>query len=381
MDLALSTEQREMQAVARSFCERHYPRRRLLARVVAGEVPDLDGWRRMGEELGLAGIGVPEAAGGFGGSLLDAAVVAEELGRSLAPVPFFSTAVLATELLAKASDTPSAVTLRAIAAGGCVAAVALHEAVDRSGSAAPIPSTEAEPGSGRWVISGVKRFVIDGACADHILVAAEGAAGPELFLVARDAPGLDVELTETLDCTRPLSDVAFRDVPAVPLVCDEPAAAVLERALCRAAVVLAAEQLGGAQRCLELAVDYAKQRRQFGRPIGSFQAVKHMCADVAVAIEAARWTMYRAAWLADEEPDSIWTDGRSAVVCCAEAFELAARTTVQVLGGIGFTAEHEAHLYLKRAHSTRYLLAGPDEHLDALADALGLSERVAAWTA
>jgi len=362
MHVALTPEQEEIGGVVRAFGERVYPAAELLRIAGAGPVPDLPTWGRMARELGLAGIAVTEAHGGFGGRLLDAVVVSAALGRVLAPVPFLSTAVLSAALLGAADGELPASVLEGIAAGTVVVAVARDDAPHAPVAARAETATTAS-------LTGVKRFVVDGAAAGAFLVAAEG----EVHLVDAGAPGVDATVVDFHDRTRQLAEVRFTDAPAQHLTFGgEPAADVLERVVVRACVVLAGEQLGAAERCLELAVEYAGDRRQFGRPIGSFQTIKHMCADAAVDIEAARWAVLHAAWMADEQPASVWNAGRAAAVQCAEAAARAARTLVQVLGGIGFTAEHVAHLYLKRAHAASRMLLRPEDHLDALAAALRL---------
>jgi alkylation response protein AidB-like acyl-CoA dehydrogenase len=222
------------------------------------------------------------------------------------------------------------------------------------------------------VIEGRKSFVIDGASADEILVSAQTDDGVGVFLVDGESDGVERRGLETLDLTRKLAEVTFSGAKAN--LVGEPANGVgaLQRMLDRAVVLLAAEQVGGAQKCLEMSVDYAKTRHQFGRPIGSFQAIKHKCADMLVQVESAKSAAYYAGWAASEDNDELPTVAPLAKSYCSEAYFFCASENIQIHGGIGFTWEHDAHLYFKRAKSSQLLFGDPAYHRARLGDLLGI---------
>src|SRR5208282_5547905 len=220
--------------------------------------------------------------------------------------------------------------------------------------------------------TGENAFVLDGYTADLILVAARTDAGISIFAVDGSAPGLTRTLMETLDLTRKQARLSFTDVPARLIGADGEGSAVLARVLDLAAVGLAAEAVGGAQRCLEMSVDYAKLRVQFGRPIGSFQAIKHKCADMLLEIESAKSAAYYAAWAAADGSDELPLVASLAKAFCSEAYFHAAAENIQIHGGIGFTWEHDAHLYFKRAKSSELLFGDPAYHRELLAQRIGI---------
>ena len=222
------------------------------------------------------------------------------------------------------------------------------------------------------MLNGTKRFVIDGHIANLILVAARTDAGLSLFAVEGDASGLTRTSLSTMDQTRKQAELVFADTPATLIGTDGSAAAGLTKTLQLAAVALAAEQVGGAQRCLENAVAYAKERIQFGRPIGSFQAIKHKCADILLEVESAKSAAYYAGWAAAEDNDELPIVASLAKSYCSDAYFHAAGENIQIHGGIGFTWEHHAHLYFKRAKSSELLLGDPAYHREILATQLGI---------
>ena len=369
MDLTLTDEQRDLRAVVRAF---------VTARSSGRDVRDaLDGrpgyrpetWR----ELTRIGVLDPVPPGGEGG-MRELAVVAEELGRGLLCVPFLAVAGLAAGVLIAAAGRdpagPAEAMLHRTVTGGAVATVAWLP----SGGRWEDPMTfacRARRRDGSWEIEGEAAFVPFGAEADLVLVPATAPDGPVVLAVAGDAPGLRREPMRTVDATRPQARLAFRDVTAEPVAVLD-TTAVLEEALDRAGVLLAAEQLGTAERAMEMAVAYAKERRQFGRPIGSFQAVKHLCADMLVGVESLRSAVRAAAWAIDAAaPDrAVW-----AGLAQALSSQVAAEVTdaaLHVHGGIGFTWEHDAHLYFRRALGDAALLGGADHHRARLADRAGL---------
>ena len=223
-----------------------------------------------------------------------------------------------------------------------------------------------------WTLSGTKMFVLDGHVADLILVAARTDAGVSLFHLPGDAGGLTRTALSTMDQTRKQAKLEFADTPATLIGTDGGGWAVLERVLDLTAVGLAAEQVGGAQECLEMAVQYAKDRVQFGRPIGSFQAIKHKCADMLLEVESAKSAAYYAGWCAAELNDELPTVASLAKAYCSEAYFHTSAENIQIHGGIGFTWEHPAHLYFKRAKSSELLFGDPSYHRELLAQRLGI---------
>lgn len=367
---AVSAELAEFRAVVRSFLAKKSPESavRVAMESTTGHDPDL--WSEMASQLGLQGLAVPESYGGAGASFVELGVVLEELGRSLACAPFFSTCVLATTvLLASGDDEACAEYLPAICQGRTTATVAFLEP-DTAWDAGP--TLQAEATAEGFVLTGTKVFVLDGVTSDLLLVSAATADGPSLFAVTAGATGLTRTSLATMDQTRPLATVTMAAVPARLVGSAGNADAALERMLAIASVALAAEQSGGSDYVLETAVGYAGTRVQFGQPIGSFQAIKHLLADVLVAVEHAKSCARYAAWSVDHAPEELPIVAAMAKSYCSEAFNTAASANVQVHGGLGFTWEHSAHLYLKRAQSSALLFGTPRSHRAALAGLLNV---------
>jgi len=323
-------------------------------------------WRRMASELGLQGIHLPTTVGGGGVGWVELGVVLEEAGRVLLGAPYLSTAVVAGILLAS-SDTNGRVdeALVAMAAGRTVAALAVAEASGRwddNGIQA-----RALPVRGRgWRLEGRKSYVVDGCAADLLVVAArttDDVVG--LFLVEADADGLSRAPLATVDLTRKQAELTLAATPATPL------AGTVASTLELAAVALAAEQVGGAQRCLDRAVAHAGRRIQFGRPIGSFQAVKHLCAEMLLALESARSAAFYAALAAARGDEELPAAAAVAKSCCSEAYVRVATDSLHVHGGLGFTWDDDSHLYFKRARSSALLFGDPRHHRELLARHLG----------
>jgi alkylation response protein AidB-like acyl-CoA dehydrogenase len=293
------------------------------------------------------------------------------MGRALLPAPFFATAVLAANaLLLSGDDAAGKEFLPGIAAGATIATLAFAGDDGRwSDLGAGVRATTAGDGH---ALAGVTSFVLDGLVADLLLVVATTDAGPSLFAVAGDAAGLARTPLFTMDQTRKLARVELDATPGRLVGTEGDAASVVERTLQLAAVGLAHEQVGGAQRCLEMATQYAKDRIQFGRPIGSFQAVKHKCADMLVHVELARSAAYYAAWCAATQDDDLPVAAALAKSYCSEAYFSVAAENIQVHGGIGFTWEHPAHLYFKRAKSSQLLFGDPRYHRKLLARHVGI---------
>ena len=325
----------------------------------------------MGDQLGLQGLVIPEEFGGSGYGFIELVVVLEEMGRRLLCAPYFSSVVLAAQtLLHSGDDAAKKELLPGIASGETIATLAFTEPNgkwDESG----ITATATKSGDG-WTLDGTKMFVLDGHTAGLIIVAARTDAGVSLFTVAADASGLTRTALSTMDQTRKQAKLEFAGTPATLLGTEGEGWTVLERVLDLAAVALAAEQVGGAQNVLEMAVQYAKDRVQFGRPIGSFQAIKHKCADMLLEVESAKSAAYYAGWCASELNDELPSVASLAKAYCSEAYFHATAENIQIHGGIGFTWEHPAHLYFKRAKSSELLFGDPTYHRELLAQRIGI---------
>ena len=276
----------------------------------------------------------------------------------------------ANAILHSGDDAAKAELLPGIASGETIATVAFTEENGRWDEQG-ITATAASSDDG-FTISGTKMFVLDGHVADLIVVAARTDAGVSLFKVAGDASGLTRESLSTMDQTRKQAKLTFDSTPATLIGTDGGGWATLERMLDLAAVALAAEQVGGAQFVLDMAVQYDKDRVQFGRPIGSFQAIKHKCADMLLEVESAKSAAYYAAWCAAELNDELPSVASLAKAYCSEAYFHAAAENIQIHGGIGFTWEHPAHLYFKRAKSSELLFGDPTYHRELLAQRIGI---------
>jgi alkylation response protein AidB-like acyl-CoA dehydrogenase len=365
-DMTYTEQETELRAAVRSVLDEKAEAAAVLARTETPDTYDTGLWRTLAADIGVAGLLIPEDLGGAGASFREMAVVAEEVGRSLAPVPFLGSAVLATVALLAAGD---AELLPRLAAGTTTAALAVpfdSMPGTRSGPAVRIgPMVGGDPDR-PYRLSGSVRGVADALPADVLVVPADGVPFG-LYAVAPDAPGLTVAPVISLDMTRQLCDLTFDEVPARRVAGGTAAEAALTTALRAGAGMLAAEQLGLAQRALDITLAYAKQRYQFARPVGSFQALKHRFADWWVAVTQARAaSRYAAACLASDDADVAVAVALAKSVC-SEAAVLAGQEMIQLHGGIGFTWEHPAHLYLKRAKSSALALGTPDRHRAALA--------------
>jgi alkylation response protein AidB-like acyl-CoA dehydrogenase len=295
--------------------------------------------------------------------------VLEEMGRRLLAAPFFSSAVLAAEtLLQSGDDAAKKEHLPGIATGETIATLAFTEDNGRWDEAG-ITAT-ATPDGDRWSITGVKSYVLDGHVASLLLVAARTEAGVSLFAV--EGAATTRTALPTMDQTRKQARVELSATPATLVGADGQGWAVLDRVLDRAVVALAAEQVGGAQLVLDMAVQYAKDRVQFGRQIGSFQAIKHKCADMLCKVESAKSAAYYAAFCVAEDNDEVPSVAALAKAYCSEAYFQVAADNIQIHGGIGFTWEHPAHLYFKRAKSGELLFGDPAHWRELLAQRIGL---------
>jgi alkylation response protein AidB-like acyl-CoA dehydrogenase len=368
-DLVFTPEQDDLRDAVRRFLADKSPSDTVRRYVEDDGGYDASLWQAMTQQLGLAGLALPEKYGGSGGGMVELGIVLEELGRALACTPYFATVGLAaTVLSAYDDDAAKADLLPGIADGSTTATLALAED-DAGWQVARLRATATRTAEG-YVLDGTKAYVVDGHTADVLLVVAAGAAGPGLYVVAAEAPGLTRTPVDALDLTRPLARVELAGTPA-RLVGDEDGGATLQAGLDRCAIALANEQAGAAARCLDMSVDYAKVRVQFGRPIGSFQAIKHKCADMLLEVESARSLAYWAAAVADDDEDRPLA-AAMAQAYCSEACTHVAEENVQVHGGIGFTWEHDAHLFLRRAKSSELLFGDPGFHRERIAAILGV---------
>jgi alkylation response protein AidB-like acyl-CoA dehydrogenase len=379
MNLGISTEQRQLRDSVRRFLAERAPLMRVRELMETADGIDSDVWRQASTQLGLPGIAVPDEYGGAGFSFAEQAIVLEELGAALFTGPYLASAVLAaTALLASDDEEARKDLLPGIAAGKTVATLAFTE---DGGSWDPASiRLAAAPDDTGWRLDGHKSFVLDGHTADLILAVAATGTDEKLSLFAVDAvdavdagtTGLTRHALPTLDQTRKLARLAFNATPA--RLVGEPGAArvMLDRTLDVAAIALAAEQLGGAQRALDMAVAYAKVRQQFGRPIGSFQAIKHRCADLLLEVESLRSAVGYAAAAVAAESTEVPVLAPLLKAYASEVYSHVAGENIQIHGGIGFTWEHDAHLYLKRAKASELFLGDVSYHRDRLATRIGL---------
>ena len=371
MNFAFSEEQEELRNIVRSFLENKSPEAAVREQMETENGVDEAVWTQMAEQMGLQSLIIPEEYGGSGYSYVELTVVLEEMGRALLCAPYFSTVVLAANTILQAGDDAAKKDLLpGIASGETKATLALTEANGRWDEEG-IEATATKDGDA-WKINGEKMFVLDGHTADLIIVAAKTDAGTSLFHLNSDAAGLTREALSTMDQTRKQAKLTFADTPATLIGTDGGGWDVLSTVLDLTAVALAAEQVGGAQLVLEMAVQYAKDRVQFGRPIGSFQAIKHKCADMLLEVESAKSAAYYAAWCAAEMNDELPSVASLAKAYCSEAYFHASAENIQIHGGIGFTWEHPAHLYFKRAKSSELLFGDPTYHRELLAQRIGI---------
>lgn len=371
MQFAFTEEQDQLRSFVRQFLDEKSDEAAVRALMETEQGYDEAVWSQMAEQLGLQSLIIPEAYGGQGFSWVELVVVLEEMGRSLLCAPFFSSVVLATSALMLSGDEAAqSEYLPKIASGELIATVAVTEENGRWDESGVTATATAAGDS--WTIDGAKHYVLDGHTAGLIIVAARTAAGVSLFAVDGDAAGLERTALSTMDQTRKQAKLTLSGTPATLIGTDGAGWATLEAMLDRAAVGLAAEQVGGAQKVLDMSVEYAKDRVQFGRPIGSFQAIKHKCADMLLEVESAKSAAYYAAWCAAEENDELPAMASLAKSYCSEAYFHATAENIQIHGGIGFTWEHPAHLYFKRAKSSELLFGDPTYHRELLAERIGL---------
>jgi alkylation response protein AidB-like acyl-CoA dehydrogenase len=354
-EFTFTDEQAQLRAAVRKFCAENFDEQ-TVRRLMESDPPfDPKVWARLGSELGVLGLSVPEAEGGAGGTLVDQAVAVEELGASLACGPVFGTVFLAIPALVAAS-------------AGSVRDELLGELVEGRRTAAFAVDDRASITADENALTGTVERVIDAGAADDLLVAAGGPDGIALYAVDAAGPGVQRSPLATLDLTRPQASVQLSSAPGRLLAGPDEAGRVVEHALQVGSALLAAEQVGAAQHLLDLSVEYAKSRLQFGRPIGSFQAVKHRLADLLVDLEHARSAAYHAVWALTDGSDDPALAVSIAQATCSAALTRIAADTIQVHGGIGFTWEHQAHLYFKRAATDAALLGTAEQHRARVAE-------------
>jgi alkylation response protein AidB-like acyl-CoA dehydrogenase len=361
IDLLYSdTEEALRDSVRRLFADRCPPES--LMRAYDPEPQDFsDVWHALAADLGTAGLLVPEKLGGAGAGAREAAVVMEEIGRSVAPVPFLSSAVLATVALLQAGDTE---TVKELAAGSLTAALTVPL------SAAPDDAVAGVSVDGNG-LTGRITSVAGAREADVLVVPVAGPDGLELHTVSRDAAGVEVSPVLTLDMTRPLGNIEFSGA-ASSRVGTESAGAAVTAALETGAALLASEQLGVTQWCFETTLDYTKQRKQFGRAIGSYQAIKHRLADLWVEVNSAAAAARYAADTCARQHEDVTIGTAVAQAYCSGVAVHAAEECIQLHGGIGMTWEYPAHLYLKRAKSDQLAFGTGYRHRARLAELVDL---------
>jgi len=376
VNFAFSDEQEELRQTVRRFLEGKSPSAEVRRLMETTEGYDAAVWKQMGQELGLQGLHIPEEFGGQGYTFVELAIVLEEMGRVLLCAPYFSSVVLAANAILNAgTDAQKAELLPGIATGETIATLAFTEPNGKWDSAGITMEARADGDS--YLLDGEKMFVIDGHTAGLIVVVARlagtsGTDGIAFFTVDGDASGLTRTALATMDQTRKQARLEFSGVRAKPL--GEPGAGwpALSKTLDQAAVGLANEMIGGAQFVLDMSVEYAKVRVQFGRPIGSFQAIKHKCADMLLEVESGKSAAYYAAWAAAEDNEELPVVAALAKAYISDAYFHCAAENIQIHGGIGFTWEHDAHLYFKRAKSSEIFLGDATYHRELLAQRIGI---------
>jgi alkylation response protein AidB-like acyl-CoA dehydrogenase len=367
LDLLYTETETELRAAVRDLLADKAPWRDVLARTETAETYDTGLWRRLAAEVGVAGLLIPESLGGAGASYREAAVVAEEIGRAIAPVPFLGSAVVATTALLSGGDTEL---LTELASGAVTAALAVPFAA--APGKLPVPTVRLEgpqPGdaAARYRLSGQVLGVADALPADVLLVPGDGVPYGLYAVRVRDV-GVGTAPVVSLDQTRQLCDITFASAPATQVASGPKAEAAVAAALLAGAGVLASEQFGLAERALEITVAYVKERHQFARPVGGFQAIKHRLADLWVAVTQARAAARSAAnGLVNASGTESELSVALAKAACSDTALKAAQEMIQLHGGIGFTWEHPAHLFLKRAKADSIGFGTADAHRASLA--------------
>lgn len=370
MQFTFTDEQTEFRSILRRYFADKSPTAEVRRLMETGTGWERENWRKLNQELGLTAVHIPEAYGGQGFGFVELGIVLEEMGRALLCAPYFATAALAaTAILNAGSEAEKRRLLPSIASGDSVATLAFTEANGRWESAGT--ALTATPSGGKYRLDGAKSFVLDGHAADLVIVLARapgttGETGLSLFTVAGDAPGLERQLLQTIDQTRKVARLRFQSVEAELLGEAGQAAEPMAKTLTQAAVCLANEMVGGAERLREDALDYAMMRMQFGRPIASFQAIKHKAADMLAEVELAKAAAYYAAAAAAEDDPDLAAIAALAKASASDAYMQTAIHAVQIHGGIGFTWDNDTQLWFKRAKSSEVFLGDPSHHREAM---------------
>jgi alkylation response protein AidB-like acyl-CoA dehydrogenase len=367
MNFDFSDDQKQLRDEARKYLAEKSSPKAVRAVLDGNAAYDKELWKGLAE-MGFLGVAIPEEFGGAGAGHLELCVIAEEMGRALAPVPFSSTVYLAAEALMLAgSDARKQKWLPKIASGDAIGTLALFE-----GKGNPSPQAIKMTAS-NGALTGVKKPVPDGAIADFAVVAARtGSSGREtdisLFIVDMKGDGVEAKALTNVDPSRGQAELTFKNCKAEPLGPANEGWSIISRVLDRAAVLMAFEQIGGADRALEMGRDYALDRIAFGRPIGSFQAVKHMLADMYVSATLARSNCYYGAWALSTDASELPEAAASARISATQAFQHCAKNNIQVHGGMGFTWEFDCHMYYRRANALALGLGSLSYWEDALID-------------
>jgi len=370
MDFDLSKPQKLLKESAREFLSRQCKPARVRQLMETETAYDAELWKDIADQ-GWTGLTIPEEFGGLGLGLIELAVVSEEMGRACLPGPFLSTFFAASLIERAGSHTQKSRYLEPIATGDLRATVAqLEEEADWNPHAVTL---KAERTNGDYKISGSKLFVPDASVADLLICVAKNGDDHLLLPVTNDAAGVALNATPSMDATRKLSKVILNDVTVSDseiFGADGDARGALDQAIDIATVAICAEMVGGMQWILDTTVEYAKSRQQFGRPIGSFQAIQHQCADMLLMTESARSATYYAAWSVTEGSPLASTAVSVAKAYCSDAFREVGNRGVQIHGGIGFTWEHDLHLYYKRSKASEVMFGDATFHRERIARAV-----------
>jgi alkylation response protein AidB-like acyl-CoA dehydrogenase len=368
VDFSFSDEQEELRRSVRRFLAARAPESAVRQTMETTTGYDAATWEQLTSQLGLTALAVPEKFGGAGFGMVEVGLVLQEMGRALLCAPFLSSAVLATSALLESGDMGACERwLPNLATGIRLGTLALASLIP----VRAVHDVRAVRHGDGWLLNGRTGSVVDGHIADLVLVPVHSSEAITLFAVEASAAGVERQLLDTFDGTRKLADLSFDNAPAALIGAVDRAGPALSRTADLAVVALSAESVGVAERALEMAGEYAKVREQFGRPIGSFQAIKHKLANVLLEVEAARSAAWYALWAAAARPEEFPAVASLTAATCSEAAYLATTENVQVHGGMGYTWEHPAHLYLRRATMSRMLFGDPDTHRTNLLNRIG----------
>lgn len=370
MRFSFSNEQEEFRLVLRRFLAGKSPTTEVRRLMETEQGWDREAWRKMNQEMGLTAVPIPEAYDGQGFGPVETGIVLEEMGRALVCAPYLASVLAATTIMNGATEEKKRALLPAIASGDKVATFAFTEENGRW-DASGIAMTATPAGGGKFRLEGTKSFVLDGHTADLIVVAARkpgssGDDGLSFFTVAGDAAGLERRALKTLDPTRKLARLTFKSVEAELIGEEGKATPAFARTMVLGSIYLANEMVGGAERLREDALAYAKMRMQFGRPIASFQSMKHKQADMLVDVELAKSAAYYAAAAAAEEDAELPALASLAKAAASDAYMQTAIHAIQIHGGIGFTFDNDTHLWFKRAKSSEVFLGDASYHRELM---------------